>query len=268
VTLGNEPVAGVEESGFSYQEYLNGQPFRWTDGTARLVIPIRAGEAPRALLLRLVSYRTEEVKSATLHVRANQRDVFKGRIPQGQWEKTLDLSGVELGKELVLELLSDTYAPLGRNRGNGQGKSDDPRELGVLVLAIQLLNELPQPSAPANPKVRQAARGENEPGITVWKGHPGGVSCAALTPDGKTMVSGSWDGTIKLWDVEKGKERRTLPVLVPNVTALAISPDGSTFATAAHDGVVRIWEAATGELRVALDAPVGPFSSSALAYSP
>ena len=42
MTLGNEPVAEIEEPGFYYQEFFKDEPFRWTDGKARLVIPLRA----------------------------------------------------------------------------------------------------------------------------------------------------------------------------------------------------------------------------------
>ena len=39
LTIGSESVSEVAETGFHWQEYFRGQPFRWTNGKARLVIP-------------------------------------------------------------------------------------------------------------------------------------------------------------------------------------------------------------------------------------
>jgi WD40 repeat protein len=40
----------------------------------------------------------------------------------------------------------------------------------------------------------------------TFKGHTASVSCVAISPDGKHIVSGSGDKTIKLWDVKTGKK--------------------------------------------------------------
>ena len=37
-------------------------------------------------------------------------------------------------------------------------------------------------------------------------GHTGRVWSVAFSPDGKQILSGSWDGTIKLWDIASGRE--------------------------------------------------------------
>src|SRR4051812_37728268 len=42
------------------------------------------------------------------------------------------------------------------------------------------------------------------------KGHKEAIWSVAFSPDGKTLASGSHDRTIKLWDVQAGKERATL----------------------------------------------------------
>jgi WD40 repeat protein len=255
VTLGGEPVAGVEETGFSYQEYdQNQQPFRWTDGNARLVIPLNKNHPPGALFVRLHTYRPPEVKQARLDIVANEHPLFSGPINLGRWERTLDLKGIDLGNRLVLDLRSDTYCPMGNApHVNGKGASDDPRTLGVLVRVIKLLPEPGDPAAGADL-------------LQTWEGHPAGVSCGALAADGKTLVSGSWDGTVIVWDVAANQPRRALPGLAPNLAAVAVSPDGATFATATNDRLVRLWDAETGQPRATLRKHVGQIT--ALAFAP
>ena len=48
------------------------------------------------------------------------------------------------------------------------------------------------------------------PLIRTLSGHSNGVNAIALTPDGKTVISGSFDKTIKIWDLVTGEEKFTL----------------------------------------------------------
>jgi WD40 repeat protein len=62
------------------------------------------------------------------------------------------------------------------------------------------------------------------------------------TAEGPRLVSASEDGTLRLWDLEQGKEARQIAHGSP-VSVLAISTDGSQLASAGPDGIVRVWNA-------------------------
>jgi len=63
----------------------------------------------------------------------------------------------------------------------------------------------------------------------------------AFSPDGKTLAVGCWDGLVRLYNVESGKETAVLKGHTSRVWGLAISPDG-VLATGSADNTVRLWK--------------------------
>jgi WD40 repeat protein len=59
--------------------------------------------------------------------------------------------------------------------------------------------------------------------VATLLGHKGGALSVAFSPDGQTVASGSYDGMVKIWDVAVRAERLTLAGDAP----VAFSPDGS-----------------------------------------
>jgi WD40 repeat protein len=66
---------------------------------------------------------------------------------------------------------------------------------------------------------------------TPLSGHSDEVNSVAISPDGLTLVSSSWDDTIKIWDVQTGQILRTLRDS-NGVWSVAMSPDGLTLSVA------------------------------------
>jgi WD40 repeat protein/tRNA A-37 threonylcarbamoyl transferase component Bud32 len=80
------------------------------------------------------------------------------------------------------------------------------------------------------------------------------------------LASGSWDNTIKLWDVNTGREIRTLTGHTNWVNSVALSPDGKFLASGSADCTIKLWQVHTGIEIQTLTGHSDPVSS--VAYSP
>ena len=85
---------------------------------------------------------------------------------------------------------------------------------------------------------------------SVSFGHTSPVASIAITPDGKHIVSGAWDKTIKLWELNSGKELRSFEGHTRCVNSIAITPDGKHIVSGSADGTIKIWELQSGALHV------------------
>ncbi len=83
--------------------------------------------------------------------------------------------------------------------------------------------------------------------------HSGSVNCVAISPDGQTLVSGSHDKTIKLWNLHNGELKRTLEGHSHSVNCVAISPDGQTLVSGSYDKTIKLWNLHNGELKRTLE---------------
>ncbi|MEG4419922.1 WD40 repeat domain-containing protein, partial [Microcoleus sp. LAD1_D5] len=72
-------------------------------------------------------------------------------------------------------------------------------------------------------------------------GHSEGVISVAFSPDGKTLASASYDGTIKVWNLQSQKPIATLAGHSEGVISVAFSPDGKTLASASDDKTIKVW---------------------------
>jgi hypothetical protein len=71
-----------------------------------------------------------------------------------------------------------------------------------------------------------------------------GVWQVAFSPDGKSLVMGEPEGTIRLWDAATGRER----LYFHGGVAAAFAPDGRTMISVSHDGMIHRWAAGTNRL--------------------
>ncbi|QRN92995.1 SIR2 family protein [Archangium violaceum] len=79
------------------------------------------------------------------------------------------------------------------------------------------------------------------------EGHRDGVNGCVVTPDGRYVVSASADGTLKVWEVETGREVATLKGHEGEVTGCAVTPDGRSVVSTSGDRTLKVWQMETGQ---------------------
>lgn len=77
-------------------------------------------------------------------------------------------------------------------------------------------------------------------------GHQRHVMSVCFSPDSRRLASGSWDTTIKIWDVKRREEIRTLTGHAEHVESVDFSPDGRRLVSGSRDLTARIWDVDSG----------------------
>ena len=76
-------------------------------------------------------------------------------------------------------------------------------------------------------------------------GHSDSVNAVAFSADQKTLATASTDGTVKLWEIETGKELAMFRGHQGMVNTVAFSANGKSLATGGEDGEVKLWDVVT-----------------------
>ena len=84
--------------------------------------------------------------------------------------------------------------------------------------------------------------------VRTLQGHTYPVFGVALSGDGRRAVSASGDNTLKVWDVETGRELRTFQGHKDRVNGVALSGDGRRAVSASFDQTLKVWDVETGEV--------------------
>jgi hypothetical protein len=92
------------------------------------------------------------------------------------------------------------------------------------------------------------------------------LTALAYSPDGNLVASGTFTGTVQLWDLGTGVQRASLEAAQGAVNELAFSPDGGSVVAAGSDGAVRVWRTSDGQLLQVLKGHSGAVLS--LSFSP
>ena len=104
------------------------------------------------------------------------------------------------------------------------------------------------------------------PRLTVARGATGPVSALALSRDEKFLITAVGDNTIRLWDMDMGREVARLSGHKNRITSLAVSPNGLMLASADSGGNVRLWN--LKELKLSIQLESAPKGVRGLTFTP
>ncbi|MBN1344029.1 MAG: WD40 repeat domain-containing protein [Phycisphaerae bacterium] len=86
-----------------------------------------------------------------------------------------------------------------------------------------------------------------EGAVLSLHGHEAAVNAVAFSKDGRNVISGDDQGTIRVWDAAAGQEVRKWRGDKDSVVCLAVCPDGKRFLSGGLSGALCLWELETGE---------------------
>jgi len=127
------------------------------------------------------------------------------------------------------------------------------KDFEALIAAIQAGKTLQKHKAD-NPEVMGALITNIYEGreLNHLENHDSDVYSVSFSPDGQILASASHDKTIKLWDVQTGKQITTLNGH-DLVNSVSFSPDGQILASASTDKTIKLWDIQTGKEITTLD---------------
>ena len=127
----------------------------------------------------------------------------------------------------------------------GQGTCTRTVSLGTSVFVISHWNNIVAVSSGHRDIIILDVVTGSQTGIL--SGHTDEINSVAFSSDGRLLVSGSDDTTVKLWDVQTGGTIQTFSGHTNLVRSVSISVDSATIASGSFDDTIRVWNVQTGE---------------------
>jgi len=143
---------------------------------------------------------------------------FKSKQFDRRLERARLMTGMKIGKGMDCGIVEIELAP--NKEGAGSRLAD---------------SAVATPSSTA----REAAEQSVAQSVRTLKG---AGKTESFSPDGKRIVSGSGDKTVKVWDAQTGQEMFTIKGHSEGVSSVSFSPDGKRIVSGSYDKTVKVWD--------------------------
>ncbi len=100
--------------------------------------------------------------------------------------------------------------------------------------------------------------------IETLIGHKQNINSMSLSADGQLALSGSWDATVRVWEIASGRCLHTLEGHTEAVTVVCLSANGKLALSGSRDTTVRVWEIASGRCLHTLEGHTGGVTAVSL----
>jgi hypothetical protein len=261
--------AKIEASGTAYALLLRGDELV----EAKLWVGRRRANAPEITTLLQSYLDASERYAASLadaeRKRLDERErliaeteVAQRRIRRVQRRSFVSLTGLLLlvlvGTATGLSAIFAGWRELMINRshfiaGVTDREADAGRYVNAMLVDLDALPDKTNATArarmmPLEPSAWHALDGAWRKWSSLWgerrflTGHEGYIAAVAFSPDGKRVLTGSWDKTARLWEAATGKPVATFTGHTGPIWAVAFSPDGQRVLTGSADNRARLWE--------------------------